>query len=371
MWRCSRLSTACTAAAAFAAALAACGSPAVPSPSPTPQASATPRGPVFDVTRFGARGDGSSDNTAAFAQAIASAQTAGGGTVYVPPGRYLFSTRRTPYPGSVAIEGTVAVTLQGAGRDATTLIQASSDKNLVNVRVDGSVVEDITLDAQTHNGAAAIVVVANHTSLLRARVLGGDKHFAIYYAGPPGASADSPSYNVGNRVNDLDLNDLDCNDGFSWSFQEQSTISDVTHTGSRLALYLDATTTVSDYRYTPGPQQCGARNAVWLTPPAHDITIENFVSAGEGGKIGVISPQHAGRVATNVTIHGLTMTAPGYQLTIGDVRNLVLDGCDLHGDSIVVVAQVVAQGDVSHCTYGQLLRRSAPGAQVSIAASAS
>jgi hypothetical protein len=325
-------------------ALAACGSPPASSRSSTPRASSTPHGTAFDVTAYGARGDGTSDNTMAFAGAISAAQSAGGGTVYVPAGKYLFSTRHTPYPGSVAIEGTVPITLQGAGRDLTTLIQGSADKNLVNVRVDGTVVEDITLDAQTHEGAAAIVVVANHTTLEHTRVLGGSHHFAIYYAGPQGASPGAPVYNVGNTGN-------------------------VTHRGSRLALYIDRSTTVSGYRYTPGPQPCGARNGFWLTPPSADITINDFVSSGEGGKIGVISPQHAGRVATNITIRGLTMTRPGYQLTIGDVRNLVLQDCNLGADSIVVATQLVAQGTVSGCTFAQLVRHNAPAAQVSITVS--
>lgn len=42
-----------------------------------------------DVTQFGARGDGVSTATAAIQQAIDSAATAGGGTVIVPPGRFL------------------------------------------------------------------------------------------------------------------------------------------------------------------------------------------------------------------------------------------------------------------------------------------
>jgi polygalacturonase len=42
------------------------------------------------VLSFGARGDGSTDDTAAFQRALDAVHTAGGGTVYAPPGRYLF-----------------------------------------------------------------------------------------------------------------------------------------------------------------------------------------------------------------------------------------------------------------------------------------
>jgi hypothetical protein len=344
--------------------VAACGSaPPVQSvPSPT----APPTGHVFDVTHYGARGDDLTDNTTAFATAIVTAEAAGGGVVFVPAGKYLFSSAKTGKGGSVIIEGTAPLTLEGAGRDQTYLIEAKANKGLLGVHIDHTVVENLTLDTQTNGGGAALFVQANDTSLLSTRVLGGPNHFAIYYAGPKGAKPSAPLYNTGNVVKDLELNELDCNDGFSWSFQENSSITNVTHTGSRLALYVDQSTTVTDYRYTPGSQQCGARNGFWLTPPANDITITNFTSSGQGGKVGIIGPAGVGKVARNVTIQGLTMTASGYNLTIGDVSNLVLTGCRLGSNDIIINAQAIAQGTVSHCTFGKIVRSGAASAQVHI-----
>jgi Pectate lyase superfamily protein len=43
-----------------------------------------------NVRNFGARGDAVADDTAAFQRALDSVHSAGGGTVYAPPGRYLF-----------------------------------------------------------------------------------------------------------------------------------------------------------------------------------------------------------------------------------------------------------------------------------------
>ena len=43
-----------------------------------------------NVVSSGARGDGNADNTAAFQRALDAVHKAGGGTVYAPPGRYLF-----------------------------------------------------------------------------------------------------------------------------------------------------------------------------------------------------------------------------------------------------------------------------------------
>lgn len=62
----------------------------------TPRLSAAPgyneqaAGFEVNVRRFGAVGDGASDETAAFQRALDSAHGAGGGLVYAPPGRYLF-----------------------------------------------------------------------------------------------------------------------------------------------------------------------------------------------------------------------------------------------------------------------------------------
>ncbi|WP_275983407.1 glycoside hydrolase family 28 protein [Paenibacillus hamazuiensis] len=44
---------------------------------------------IYDITQYGARGDGQADNTAAIAEAIEACEAGGGGTVYVPAGTYL------------------------------------------------------------------------------------------------------------------------------------------------------------------------------------------------------------------------------------------------------------------------------------------
>jgi pectate lyase-like protein len=348
--------------AAAVALLAACGSPSTPRPT----ASASPSGAVFNVANYGANGDDTTDNTRAFSTAIAAAQAAGGGTVYVPAGQYAFSATKTGNPSSVVVAGTEPVTLKGAGQNLTYLVEMHQGKGLLGVQVDGSVVEDLTLDTQTHDGGVALYVRANNTRLENADVLGGTRTFAMYYAGPKGAKPLAPLYNSGNEVMNVNLNELDCNDGFSWSFQSNSSITDVHHTGSRLALYIDKNTTVTNYDYTTGAQQCGARNGFWLTPPDSDITIDNFTSNGEGGKVGVIGAGGAGKVAVNVIINNLTLTGVNSYITIGDVRNLVLENCHLGDNGIVVRAEAVAQGTINNCGNPQLTQSSASGAQVSL-----
>lgn len=68
-------------------------------------------GTVLNVKWYGATGDGSTDDTTAFADAIAACRTAGGGVVYAPPGTYIIDKVTLAY----------GVTIRGAGPNATML----------------------------------------------------------------------------------------------------------------------------------------------------------------------------------------------------------------------------------------------------------
>ncbi|MBN1815997.1 MAG: hypothetical protein JW828_01465 [Sedimentisphaerales bacterium] len=59
---------------------------------------------VFNVRRFGAAGDGKTDDTAAFQKALDAAGKAGGGTVHAPVGNYLF-TGHLNVPTAVTLAG--------------------------------------------------------------------------------------------------------------------------------------------------------------------------------------------------------------------------------------------------------------------------
>lgn len=77
-------------------------------------AAGAPAGRVFDITQFGAAGDGNTLATAAVNRAIDAAAAAGGGTVYFPAGAYLC--------GSIHLKSNVALYL-----DQGSTIVASSD----------------------------------------------------------------------------------------------------------------------------------------------------------------------------------------------------------------------------------------------------
>ena len=271
-----------------------------------PPSDSSPVACTVTVTQYGAS-TRSANNAPAFQSAI---DAGAGGTVCVPPGTWDFETQVIIYSAEV---------FTGAGTGKTTLMQTVADHNLLQVKGDSTIVQDLTLDTQTYNGGIPFASGASHVTLRNAHVLSGNQpgHFAVYFAGPSGATAAAPRYSTGNTIDNVAINDKICDDGLSWSFQQDGAIRNVSELGSRLALYIDSSTTVDNYSYTPGP--CTqADNGFWITPPSENITITNFVSSGEGGKI---CPNLNGRPCTNITIDN--ERAKGV-LAIGDVTNLIV-----------------------------------------------
>ena len=119
------LGTATAAAAASAVVLGAAEAVGEPSA----QAQTTSKAGWYDVTDYGAQGDGSTDDTAAIKAAIAAAQeNAYGGVVYLPVGRYVVSAPLVVTGSDILILGTGPLaTMGGAGYNdgnSTTIMPA-------------------------------------------------------------------------------------------------------------------------------------------------------------------------------------------------------------------------------------------------------
>lgn len=300
----------------------------------------------YNVKQFGATGNGTTDDTAAIQNAIDAAAKVGAG-VWLPPGTYYLDPGGS---GGNALSHTSgsAIILAGSGRDTTKLVLGNTSMNLLDITVDYDEVRGLTLDTQTNNGQSAIVVVANNTALRRATVLGGSNTFALYYAGPSGASQASPSYNTGNVIADCIINDESTGDGFSFSFQERAVIRSIQHTGSRLALFVCRQVGVRDYFYTSGTQSDG-KNGFYVTPPSNNILFDNFVATNPTD--GIIVAGSTSYVSSRITIAGLAVVGSGTDAAI-DVSLDDVDGVDmiapyLEGNTSIVLGPSVAAKHVS------------------------
>src|ERR1700722_9576035 len=127
---------------------------------------------MYNVTNYGAFPDGS-DATAGFQRAIGAAQSAGGGTIVIPPGTFVFKSQTVfPYGASIRIHGKVPVTMIGSGWDKTFLLQQVPSQTLISVQADYTQIHGVTLDCLTYDGGQCLGVQANNTLLESARALG-------------------------------------------------------------------------------------------------------------------------------------------------------------------------------------------------------
>jgi len=85
-----------------------------------------PRGTLV-VTDFGAKGDGVTDDTGAFQQALDAAGDAGAGVVHVPAGRYLIKTHLN-VPPAVTLEGIWRAPVRGLAEEKGSVLLAVEGK---------------------------------------------------------------------------------------------------------------------------------------------------------------------------------------------------------------------------------------------------
>jgi hypothetical protein len=277
--------------------------------------------PVTDVTSYGAVGDGTTDNGAAVRAALSAAQQVGG-TLYFPAGHYLLSALNNG--GDMSVNN-AALTIAGAGAGTTTLTGVTASAPILAIRHDNVTVQDLTLDAQSHDNGATLYLVANYATIQRDTLLGGSHFFAIYAAG----DAAGVQGNTGNQLLDDTVNDWTqspLGDGISWSYQHNSLISNLNHTGSRLALYRDTNVTVNSDTFHPSTRtvQADVTQGYWISSPSDSITINNFTSYGTGGRMSA----NNGVSSTNITINNERMLGSGAQLRIDGVQGLTISGCD-------------------------------------------
>lgn len=114
-------------------------------------------GTVIDVARFGARGDASTDDTAAIRAALDEAASLAPATVRFPAGTYLVSSR---------LEAPDNVRWLGAGMDETEIrLNAPLDESMIGGAGKNARFETLTLNANTMTGASPLMSIPSAVNL--------------------------------------------------------------------------------------------------------------------------------------------------------------------------------------------------------------
>ena len=161
---------------------------------------------TVSVKDFNAKGDGVTDDVAAFNAAINAMYAAGGGTVWVPSGTYIIG-------GSGSYRGIVLkdnVWLRGAGRDQVTLkLKAAANSSVINLENDHNRIQisDLTIDGNkaeqtlTSDGVHGIRLQGNGNVIFaRLRVTN-----AVYYGIGVGYTPEIQEQVTDGRFEDLEI----------------------------------------------------------------------------------------------------------------------------------------------------------------------
>ena len=103
--------------------------------------------PPFNVRTYGAKGDGTNDDTGAFNSAVAACNAAGGGVIYAPrpPAHYKVTSKLTTITAPCAVRGDGSGSSPSAVAWATKIVQTSRTADLFTVTADSASFEGLYL----------------------------------------------------------------------------------------------------------------------------------------------------------------------------------------------------------------------------------
>jgi Pectate lyase superfamily protein len=303
------------------------------------------------VTRYGADATGHHDSTLAIRRAISVCEsTAGPNTVAFPAGTYVLN-RNDGKDYDLELTGPHPVIVSGAGRDKTRIVEkvglrlypklrnpcgdgsrmCTRGKGVFDIRhADGTVIRDLTVDAQTWVAGNALYSHINRARILDDRFLGAlstrrfnPDTFDIRLLGF-NCKADLHNRLSGNVVRNVILDGRGTlgNADLDFSCQRNGTLSSIADTGWGVALYMDSYVTLKDLHFTPGKAQ---RNPTgWnVTGPSDHITIAGTRTKGGGG---ILHAGSTGGIVTDVSISNEVMSDLSRSMTIEDARSVTIQG---------------------------------------------
>jgi Pectate lyase superfamily protein len=334
-----------------AGALLCCGAAIALTPGFAGRAFATTTPKTCNVVNYGADPTGKQDSTLAIRAAISDCEaSAGPNTVYLPAGTFVLN-HNDGLGYDFELNGPYKVIFAGAGRDATNIVEevglklyptlqnkcgdgsqmCTRGKGVFDLRkVDGTVIRDLTVDAQTWVAGNALYSHINNARILNDRFLGApstptynpdtfDIRLLGFYC-----QNDLSKRLSGNVVQNVILNGMGTkgNADLDFSCQRNGKLSGITDTGWGVALYMDSYVTLTNLDFTPGANQQNP-TGFNVTGPSDHITINGMHTKGGGG---ILQAGRTGGIVTDTTITNEVMSDLTHSITIEDASSTSISG---------------------------------------------
>ena len=268
----------------------------------------------FNVTEYGAKGDGVTDDRAAIQACVDAAHAAGGGTVVFPAGTFIVSGQSDPTLGCILLYDNIVVA--GAGMGQTTIKLQDGWNGPVtgmfrdpyNAGTSNITVHDLTIDGNRANttgkvdgwfsGTAPGSSVQDHNITL--------DHIEVKDCG--GYGFDPHEQTVGLTITNC-ISHGNALDGFALDFQIDATIANNVAYGND-------------------------RHGFNIVTSSHDMQFTDN-SAYDNGAVGVMIQRGSTDVPVpnNIVITGGSFYDNGKDgIQINKANNVTIDGADLHGN---------------------------------------
>jgi hypothetical protein len=244
-----------------------------------------PDSPMFNVKEFGAKGDGSADDTAAIEAAIAAMPTTVGpyggasSVLYFPPGRYLTQ-------GNHVIASDKRCRIEGSSEYGAYLMRKSgASGDLLTIRASHTSVENLTFDGNRNN------VPANSDSLVLDAAYCALNRVSFYNAAGNSLTIGKTVGAICTRLNQLLLRSglnygIHVVSGFGSTDGMWSNIDVGTHGKSGIRVSASAQMMVNVHAWGCGLEDASDNHGIWLDSTAnHLVGCESETNLGAGVRV--------------------------------------------------------------------------------------
>jgi polygalacturonase len=325
---------------------------------------------VWSVTDFGAVGDGKTLNTAAFARTVAACSSAGGGTVLVPPGRYLTGAielkshmRFSVEPGATLLASEDAADYPMVEYVWDTHQRCISSLLYAHDAEDVTVTGRGTIDGQGFRWWAPILAHKGKKAKKREPGPGADADAPSPTTGPVVVdnAATSPELPYGRpqlirllRCRDVVIEGLSLLNSPEWNVHPVF-CRDVRVDGLTITAHVPSPNTDGI-----NPESCRGVQIVNCRIDNGDDCITLKSGIDEAGRR-LATPDEDIRIANCVTYHGHGGVTIGSEMS-GGVHNVVVTNCVFHGtdNGIRIKSQRGRGGVVEDVTYSNLVMDGVP-----------